>query len=172
MEMDFELIVAAYKNGLEAQESFNRLQEAANQHDFKFIDAAVMAKDANGKITITETSDPRPRDGRTVGAVAGWLLGMLFAPAGLAGAAFGAVLGAAAGAVVGSTVSAAVDSGMEDDYFYTILNQLPPTSSAIMVVVEDKWIPEVMQAVDAYNAQIQQYDVSLKASAVPRKAGK
>lgn len=165
MEMDFELIVAAYKNGLEAQQAFTRLQEAANSSSFSFIDAAVMSKDENGKITISETSDPRPREGRAVGAVAGWLLGMLFAPAGPAGAAFGAVFGAAAGAVVGSVVTRAVDSGMEDNYFDTILKQLPPTSSAIMVVVEDKWIPETLRAVDAYNAEIKQYDVNLKVNA-------
>lgn len=162
MSAPIELIVATYINGLEANRAMNELREMHNKNEIHLIDAGVMVKDKNGKTSITEMYDPRKAQGRNIGAVVGGLLGLLLGPKGsIAGAAIGAGLGAATGAFTGGITAEIVDSGIENKYLQTVVNKLEPTSSALMILVEDDWADKVLQVVDAYEADVDMFTVQL-----------
>ena len=129
----YEVFVAEYADESGAQSALNTLEEMDKAGSIEIIDAAVIAKDREGKVTIVETAELTPKKGAGKGAVVGAVLAVIFPPSLLAGA----VLGGTIGALVGKFT----DKGLFDN---TALKEaaedLPEGSSAVVAVVEDTWV--------------------------------
>lgn len=163
MGSPIELITAIYKNGMEADRAYEELKTLDQKGEIHLLDAVTLKKDKDGKVTISEHSDPDRRQGARFGAVVGIILGLVAGgAAGPFGLAAGGVIGSAAGAAVGGAVAGSVDSGTDNDYLRDFAQRLPETDSAIMVVVEDGYIDRVLEVIDAYEANIELYDIDFR----------
>ncbi|MFV1858567.1 MAG: DUF1269 domain-containing protein [Anaerolineales bacterium] len=140
----YEVFVAAYADESGAHKALHTLEEMDKSGSIEIIDAALIAKDMQGKISVVETAELTPKKGAGKGAIVGVVLGVIFPPSIIAGA----VLGGTVGALVGKFT----DKGLFDN---TALKEaaedLPEGSSAIVAVVEDKWVQQMATAIEGYN---------------------
>ncbi|NIM93419.1 MAG: DUF1269 domain-containing protein [Anaerolineales bacterium] len=136
-----EMIVVAFDNEFEAQQVLDSLKgmDAINVVDLK--SAAVIVRDADGKVQIKETRDFDAKQGAIGGAVAGGLLGLLGG-----GLLRGAILGAAGGAAAGEFV----DLGLDDDFLKAVGESLGPSSSAIVALVDFQQVDQAMEELDKF----------------------
>lgn len=158
-----ELIIVNYVNSGEAKRTLEDLHKADQQRKLNLLYAATLSKAADGKTKITETADPKADEGRIFGAAIGAVFGAALGPGGgIAGAAIGGAVGAMAGMVTGDLTARLVDSGINDKYLKSIVEKLPPTESALVVVVEVRFLTATLEIVEAYHAEIRRYPLELE----------
>src|SRR5512136_574319 len=131
-DVPVQLIVAAFQDEKMAKEALNALKEAQRQKLIKINSAAVLRKDEKGKLHIKETADMGGGKGAAIGGVAGAAIGLLAGPA--------LLVPAAVGALVGGLSAKLRDSGFSDARLKALGEGLPPGSSAIVAVVEHRWV--------------------------------
>jgi uncharacterized membrane protein len=137
-DVPVQLIVAAFKDEKAAGEALKALKEASRQKLIKIENAAVLTKDAKGKLHIKETHDMGGGKGAALGGVAGGAIGLI------AGAALAAPV--AVGALIGGLAAKMRDSGFSDARLKKLGEGLKPGSSAIVAVVEHTWVDTVQKA--------------------------
>ncbi len=139
----YEVFVAGYSDEAGAKSALSTLQEMDKAGSIEIIDAALISKDMEGKVSIVETAELTPKKGAGKGAIIGAVLGVIFPPSLLAGA----VLGGTIGALVGKFT----DKGLfENTELKEAAEDLPDGSSAIIAVVEDKWVQQMATAIEGY----------------------
>lgn len=131
------VFIAAYTDENAADGALDALNEAKGG-GFVYDDAAVVSRDADGKVDIKETGDMTSGHGAGVGALIGGVIGILGGPAGVA-------LGAGAGAALGG-VAAHSDAGFNNDTLERIGGALPAGTSALAVTTSQDFIEAVRQA--------------------------
>ena len=161
MTDQLELIVGMYVNAMEADQRYKDIRSAHLKRELHVIDAVVIEKDAKGKVTFREEDDLEGREGRSIGAIVGGLLGLALGPGGVVGAAIGVGLGAAAGAITGGAAAGIIDSGIKDKHFKGVIDALEPTSSALMLVIENKHLDEVKPLLHAPQAKLKRFSLSV-----------
>jgi uncharacterized membrane protein len=102
-----QLIMAAFPDEKAAGEALKSLKKAQKEKLIKIENAAVLHKDAKGKLHIKETADMGGGKGATLGGVAGAAIGAI------AGAAL--FVPVAVGALVGGLTAKLRDSGFSDE---------------------------------------------------------
>ena len=137
-EVPVELIVAAFQDEESAGEALKLLKEARRERLIGIQNAAVLRKDEKGKLHIKETADMGGGKGATLGGIAGAAIGLLAGPA--------LLVPAAVGALVGGLAAKLRDSGFSDERLRSLGENLTPGSSAIVAVVEHRWVAEVEEA--------------------------
>ncbi|NIN65874.1 MAG: DUF1269 domain-containing protein [Anaerolineae bacterium] len=146
MESPVELIVAAFREEDKAAKVLAGLKEFDKEKVIGVWDAAVLVKDQDGKVSIREMAEERGiKRGAGIGAIAGGILGIV-----VGGPICGIVLGAGAGALTGKVV----DLGFSDKEFKDIAELVGPGSSAIIAVIEHKWVGQLVDALDKEGAEI------------------
>ncbi len=140
----YEVFVAEYADEGGAQSALKTLEEMDKAGSIEIIDAAVIAKDREGKVTIVETAELTPKKGAGKGAVIGAVMAVIFPPSLLVGA----VLGGTIGALVGKFT----DKGLFDNTeLKEAAEDLPEGSSAVVAVVEDTWVQQMATAIEGYD---------------------
>ncbi len=134
-ETPVQLLIAAFADERGASDALKELKQAKKEKLIGIINAAVLRKDQRGKLHITETADMRGGKGATLGGVTGAVIGLLAGPA--------LVVPAAVGALVGGLAAKLRDTGFSDERLKMIGDGLAPGSSAIVAVVEHKWVDEI-----------------------------
>ena len=132
------LYVAAYSDAASANKDFQSLKDAQGD-DFKVEGAVVMSRDADGNVDVLESgkANEDTSTGAWIGGGIGLVVG-LFAPPLLISTAIGAGIGALLGHFTKKHEEK--DLGVDlDEYF-------PPNSSAVAVVVDDKYLDRVETA--------------------------
>lgn len=138
-----EVYVAVYEKVDQAKGVLADLQKMHKDGIIELIDAAVLEKNAEGKVSVLETAEFTPKKGVVTGSIAGILVGLLFPPAVLASG----VLGAGVGALVGKLT----DRGLFDNTeLQELANELEPGNSAIMAVMDDKWVEQFEKVLKGY----------------------
>jgi uncharacterized membrane protein len=137
-----QLMSATFPNVVEAKAVLNDLVKMHKAGSIQLLDAAVLVRDEDGKLTVTERGELTPKKGARRGALIGVALGVIFPPSLLAGAA----IGAAAGAVTGKVT----DQGFANEMLQEIGAELESGKSAIIAVVEHTWYAQMMDAVEGY----------------------
>jgi uncharacterized membrane protein len=137
-DVPVQLIVAAFKEEKAAKEALKELKQAQREKMIKIEAAAVLRKDQKGKLHIKETADMGGGKGAALGGVAGAAIGLIAGPA--------LLVPAAVGALVGGLAAKLRDSGFSDDRLKMLGESLTPGSSAIVAVVEHRWVSEVEKA--------------------------
>jgi len=133
-----ELVVAAFKDETTAKAALKELKKAQRAKLIKIENAAVLRKDEKGRLHIKETGDMGGGKGAAFGGVAGAAIGLLAGPA--------LVVPAAVGALVGGLTAKLRDTGFSDDRLKTLGEGLTPGSSAIIAVVEHRWVEQLEDA--------------------------
>lgn len=119
-----DLVVMSF-NSVEAAEAVrDTVRQLQKSGMITLSDAAVISKDADGKINVSSEVSRETKVGAGVGAVLGAVLGFAFPIAGI-------VLGTAGGAAVGALVGNGVDRKFVED----VQNSLTPGSSALFLVI-------------------------------------
>ncbi len=145
-DVPIQLIVAAFNDEKTAKEALKALKKAQKEKLIKIENAAVLHKDAKGKLHIKETADMGGKKGATLGGVAGAAIGLIAGPA--------LLVPAAVGALVGGLSAKLRDSGFSDARLQALGEGLKPGSSAIVAVVEHTWVEQVKQALAQAEADL------------------
>jgi uncharacterized membrane protein len=145
-EVPVQLIVAAFQDEKAAKQALNALKDAQREKLIKINNAAVLHKDAKGRLHIKETADMGGGKGAALGGVAGAAIGLIAGPV--------LLVPAAVGALVGGLSAKLRDSGFSDARLKALGARLTPGSSAIVAVVEHTWVAQVKQAMAEAGADL------------------
>jgi uncharacterized membrane protein len=126
------LVYAVYNGQDTATQVFKKMKSAQGSTGERIESYAVVSKDLKGNVTIR---DQRKRDA-SVGAVLGGVIGLLGGPIGVAA---GATAGGAVGYLTGDAV------GISRDNVESMKQSLVPDSSALVVVLDDRWVQDVQR---------------------------
>ena len=157
-DRNVSLLVAAYGNDQAAAgEDFAAIKELG---DTAVVAAVVLQRDSAGDVEVVEHGGGLVAAGTTVGAVAGFVVG-LFAPPLLLATAVGAGIGAGVGAIKKRHEEKAI--GVDAEQW------LPVGSSAIAAVIDDLYLDRVDKAVTKATKKVTRaidsgdYDAVIKA---------
>jgi len=145
-DVPVQLIVAAFNDEKTANAALKELKAAQHDKVIRIEDAAVLRKDEKGKLHIKETGDMGGGKGAAFGGVAGAAIGLIAGPA--------LVVPVAVGALVGGLVAKWRDTGFSDERLTKLGEGLKPGSSAIIAVVEHRWVEEVEKAMAKAGADL------------------
>ena len=140
-----DLIVAAYTTEEGANHALGDLTEAQRDGTIEIKDAAVLRKDANSRLHVDDTRDKGIGRGALLGGVTGAVVGLLAGPVGWA------TLG---GVAIGSLASKLRESGVSDQRLKQIGESLTPRSSALIAVIEERWVSEVERVIAQTGAEM------------------
>lgn len=138
-----QVFIAAFNSPDGASKAMADLKEGKKDGYIGIVDAAVVVKNADGKLKIKD-SKHRSTKGLITGGLVGGAIGLLLGPVGLLALGGGAI-GALAGKIKGSDLKAE----MKD-----IGSALTPNSSAIVAVVEHKWVEQMEAQMAAEGAKV------------------
>jgi uncharacterized membrane protein len=139
-----DLIVIAYDDEFKAEEVRLALAKLQVEHLIELEDAAVVVKNAQGKIKLKQAVN-LTGTGAASGGFWGLLIGTLFfAPL------FGAAIGAASGALAG----ALSDIGVDDNFMRELGETLQPQTSALFVLVRKVTPDKVLADVSKYGGKV------------------
>ncbi|MEB3250211.1 MAG: DUF1269 domain-containing protein [Merismopediaceae bacterium] len=139
-----DLIVIAYDDEMKAEEVRNTLIGLQVEHLIEMEDAAVVVKDANGKVKLKQAVNLAGA-GAASGGFWGLLIGILF---------FSPLLGAAVGAASGALAGALSDVGVDDNFMRELGDTLKPETSAIFVLVRKVTPDKVLEAVAPFGGKV------------------
>lgn len=142
-ENPIQLIVAAFNSPTKAGELMAELKAGKKDGLVGIIDAAVVVKDANGKLKITD-SKRRSTKGFITGGVIGGALGLLAGPVGWAALGAGTI-----GALIGKARGSSLKADMKG-----IGEVLTPNSSAIVALIEHTWVSQLEAEMAAQGAKV------------------
>ncbi len=148
------LIVMTFNNRTEASRVRQTLRDLERSGRVSLDDAAVIVKDANGKLDVDNEVDRGVKLGAIGGGLLGLVLSFLFPLAGI-------VIGAAGGALVGRMV----DLGIDKQFVQDVSESLQPNSSALFVIVRDADPSIVTAALEPYEGTLHHtsFDPSVEA---------
>jgi uncharacterized membrane protein len=151
-----ELFVATYGTEDGAAAAAKDFQAAERDGAIDLIDAAVIVHTADGKVKFDETADPSGKKWAKRGAIAGGVVGLIFPPS--------IIVSAAVGGGAGGLWGKIRDKGFKDEDLKEIGDSLPPGSSAIIAVAEDKMVEQLERSLGGYE-KIAKHAVSAEAAA-------
>jgi uncharacterized membrane protein len=137
-----ELIAASFTDQYTAKQCLDQLKRMDKEGTIDLLDAAVLVKQADGKLKINEVEELTPKKGRRRGAVIGGIFGAIFPPS--------ILISAIVGAVAGGALGRFTDQGMKNEDLKAIGEELAPGHSAIIAIVEDKWVEQFTRAAEGY----------------------
>jgi uncharacterized membrane protein len=139
-----DLIVVAYEDEFKAEEVRLALLKLQKEHLIELEDAAVVVKNAQGKVKLKQAVDLTAA-GAVSGSFWGLLIGTLFlSPL------FGAAVGAASGALSG----ALTDIGVNDNFMKELGGTMQPGSSALFVLVRQVTPDKVLDEIAPFGGKV------------------
>jgi uncharacterized membrane protein len=128
--MKDKIVVAIFDDERKAYQGSKALNDLDAKGSITLYASAVIAKDANGKVTVKQTADEGPL-GTGVGLFTGSLIGLLGGPAGVA---VGALTGTAGGLLYDLA-----SLGVGDDFLDEVGRQLKPGKAAVVAEIWEEW---------------------------------
>src|SRR5512138_3358669 len=135
-----KIVVVVFDNEKKAYEGSLALQELQNEGSINLYAKAVIARDANGKVTVKQEGDEGPV-GTAVGLLTGSLIGLLGGPVGLA---VGATLGTSGGMLYDLA-----QLGVGEDYLDEVGKSLLPGKAAVVAEAWEEWMLPVDTKMEA-----------------------
>jgi uncharacterized membrane protein len=152
-----EIFVATYGTEEGAGSALKDFQAAERAGSIDLIDAAVIVHTVEDKVKFEETADPSGKKWAKRGAIAGGVVGLIFPPS--------IILSAAVGAGAGGVWGKIRDKGFKDEDLKEIGESLPPGSSAIIAVAEDRMVEQLERELAGYQ-RIAKHAVSAEGAAI------
>jgi uncharacterized membrane protein len=143
------VIIAAFSDPDRAGAAMDEIKAAKSEGLIGIIDMAIVVKDSEGKLKITNAKHRGTR-GFITGGVVGGLVGLLAGPVGWAALGGGAI-GALAGKARGAPMKAEITE---------IGEQLVPNASAIVAVIEHSWVADLQRELAARGARVVQDELN------------
>ena len=136
-EVPVDLYIATYSDPDAAQQDWDDIKQLARDEVISVDGLVLVSRGADGTIEVKDDAKDVGR-GAVVGAVGGAIIGLIFPPAFLASAAVGAGIGAGAGAIL--------DHERKNEIKADVEEVLPPGSSGIVALFEERWVEDVERA--------------------------
>lgn len=140
-----KMIMVVFDTEAKAYEASRALADLHREGSLAVYSGAVIAKDADGRVSVRKAGDQEPL-GTGLGMATGALIGALGGPVGIAA-------GAAIGAVGGSIVDL-VNLGVGVDFLDEISRQLSPGKAAVVAEIEEEWITPLDTRMEALGGTI------------------
>jgi uncharacterized membrane protein len=137
-----QAVVAAFQSENGAREALDQLR-AVDKDLLKVREAAVLVRTTDDKLEIRESH--HVGRGAVIGGVAGAVVGLIAGPIGWV---------TVGGASVGALAARLRDSGFPDDRLRQIGEGLKPGTSALVAIVEHRWVLEVEEQLRQIGADI------------------
>ncbi len=154
------ILVITFEDENQALSVLKSLKSLDHQDQLSLEDAAVIVKDAQGKVQVKNMAEKNVKSGAVIGGAFGLLLGtILFPVAGIA-------LGAVGGALVGKTLGEGVDKQFVKD----VTESLSPGNSAILFIVKNENVGVLVNALEPYSGKIFQSSFDSDVEAELRKS--
>jgi uncharacterized membrane protein len=141
-DVPLQILVAAFQEEDAADDALKALKVAKKEKLISIDNAAVIRKDESGKLHIKETADMGGGKGAGVGALVGGAIGLLVAA------------GGALGAAVGGITAKLYDGGFKDERLEKIGSSLQPGTSAIVAVIEHRWVADLERDLAEEGAEV------------------
>jgi uncharacterized membrane protein len=155
-----DLYIAAYPDAGAAQGDWDAIKQAASDDVIKVDGLVLVSRDSDGKIHVDDDFHTA-RKGAMWGAVGGAVVGLIFPPSLLAGAAIGAGAGLGIGGLKSHREKKAIKADVED--------ALPVDSSGIVALFEETWVTDVDKAL-SHAAKLTKHEVDADSAAEVKKA--
>jgi uncharacterized membrane protein len=140
-----KMLVAMFDNETAADAGLHALRQLHADGDISLYAFGVLAKDAQGQVSVKHAAGEGPV-GTGFGLAVGALMGLLGGPVGL-------VVGATAGGLLGALRDVWV-SGVGLDFVEEAQNLLLPGKVALIAEIEEEWIIPVDVALEAVGGQV------------------
>jgi len=150
---DVNLLAWTYDQARAAKEGMQSLKHLSKQERGAVLAAALLAKDAEGRISVAEMGDVDKKHGALLGAVTGGLLGLVGGPAGLA-------VAVAAGAVAGRAAAKRIDLGFPEEFLKGIADRLESGRSAVLALVDKGSVDKLSAALASSGGSFLQIPVT------------
>ena len=151
-----QVFVAAFDTEAEAGAALKDFRAMNREGSIDLLDAVVLVHGTDGKVRFEETADPSGKKWAKRGAIAGGLVGLIFPPS--------IIVGAAVGAAGGGVWGKIRDKGFKDEDLKAIGESLDPGTSAIIAIAEDRVIERLQTGLEGYN-RIARHALSAEAAA-------
>jgi uncharacterized membrane protein len=139
------LLAVELDDALRAQEALLASLRLHQRQAIRIEDAAIVAKDASGRIRIHQTRDVGPGQGAMVGTWLGMFAGLLFmAP----------LVGAALGAAIGGIWAKLRDIGISDREMKEMGENLVPGSAALFLLFEPLAPTTLVREMHRFNGKV------------------
>lgn len=138
------LVVVTFANEDDAGRVRDSLRELQKSGRLSVDDAAVVVKDAEGKVHIKGEADTGVKWGAVGGGLLGLMLASIFFPVA------GIVIGVAGGAAVG----ALADKGIQKSFVKEVAESLQPGNSALFVIGRDADPNAVLAVLRNYEGKV------------------
>jgi len=124
------MLVVVFDTETKAYEGKRMLLLLENEGSIVVYAYTVIAKHADGKVSVTQSDDPGPL-GTLVGTSVGSVIGLLGGPAGVA-------IGAAVGMLAGGTADIE-NARVGDDFIDDVVKKLTPNKFAVVAEIQEEW---------------------------------
>jgi uncharacterized membrane protein len=145
-EVPVQVVIAAFQEEKGADEVLKELKAARWAGLIGIQNAAVIRRDQKDKLHIKELKDWGGGKGAAFGGALGAVVGVLAGP--------GALAVGAAGALIGGLAAKLRDSGFSDARLKAVGASLKPGTSAIVAVIEHKWVAELERQMEEAEADV------------------
>lgn len=143
---NYELLVGRYDDETAAKQDFEALRAMDDVH---VVASVVLSRNSDGKVEVKEHGGRTVGLGAGIGGVAGLVIG-LFAPPLLLTGVIGLALGAGVGAITGEIVKRHEEKEIGVD----AEEWLPAGSSAVVAVVDDRYLDRLDKALEKADKRI------------------
>ncbi len=156
-----DLIVIRFNDEYRAAEVLASLGRMQKEHVVDLEDAAVVTKNAEGKVKVQQTVDMTAGRGAIHGAFWGLLFGMIF---------FVPVFGALWGIGLGALMGKLTDLGVDDKFMKQVGDEMKPGNSAIFFLLRKATKDRFLDALSQFEGTVYQTSLSKEAEAELQKA--
>ena len=157
-----QLIVFTYDNQEKAATVLQSVAELSKQHLIEVEDAAVIVKDANGKVKVQQTLESMVKSSNVAsGGFWGLLIGLIFG-----GPIFMALLGMGLSALFGRKL----DVGIDNQFIKNVGNDMKPGDSALFLLSNEITVDKVADALREHGGTLYHTSLSKEAEEQLAKA--
>jgi uncharacterized membrane protein len=140
-----QVIVAAFQQEHEAEDAARNLKEARKEQVIAIEQAAVLRRDADGKLHIKDLKDGGIGKSAAIGGVVGAVLGLVAGPL---------LLAAGTGALIGGLAARLRASGFPEARLKELGEALTPGTSALVAIIDHTWVGDVQKRLEHYGAEV------------------
>jgi uncharacterized membrane protein len=160
-----KLLVISFADALRAQEFLLAVAGLQKREEIQLHDAVIIARDADGRSHVRETTDVTPSQAGLGAGVWGLLLGTLF------GGPIGGLVVGAASAGGGALFAKLVDTGVKDETVEQLRNTVPPGRTAVALLVSHVSVADLQRELARFpNAELVETDMPGAAVAAVQNA--
>jgi uncharacterized membrane protein len=152
MSKQLELLAAVYETEDRAYTIADMLEEMHRGARISLEDAAVVTKDAEGKIVIHETREVTAKKGAKRGAIAAGLFGLVFPPS--------LIVSAVAGGAVGALWGKVRDTGIKTGSIKELGESLEPGKAAVIALVDPDSVHATSRALEGFDGHLTRQSLS------------